>query len=102
MNISLPNINVFKNIVKEHMNDDVVSPLFKQHCKVKVTDKQANAESSQPWFNLECYETRQIFYRTLNEYINNNSEEHRSSMVSVRSQYKQCLRSDKKQTAKLT
>ena len=53
MNISLPNINVFKNIVKEHMNDDVVSPLFKRHCKVKVTDKQANAESSQPWFNLE-------------------------------------------------
>ena len=81
---------------------DVVYPLFKRHCKVKVTDKQANVESSQPWFNLECYEKRKIFYRTLNEYRNNNSEENRSSMVSVRSQYKQCLRSDKKQTVKRT
>ena len=87
------------NCITELSNilDDVVSPLFKRHCKVKVTDKQANAESSQPWFKLECYEKRKLFYRTLNEYRNNNSEENRSNMVSVKSQYKQCLRSNRYQ-----
>ena len=66
------------------MLDDVVSPLFKPHCKVKVTDKQANGESSQYWFNLEWYEKRKLFYRSLNEYRNNDFEVNRSSMVSVR------------------
>mgnify|MGYP000365619844 CR=1 FL=1 len=65
------------------MLDDVVSPLFKPHCKVKVTDKQANGESSQYWFNLECYEKRKLFYRSLNEYKNNDFEVNGSSMVSV-------------------
>ena len=59
-----------------------------------------------PWFNDECSDHRTLFYRHLNLFRGNKSDENRVNLVHARSKYKTSLRNarfnyDKEQTEKL-
>ena len=66
--------------------DEVTSPLFKRKLRNRKSVVLQNL--SQNWYTLECSDKRKIFYRSLNKYRQNKSEENRLNMVKTRTEYK--------------
>ena len=98
-------ISEFANII------DKASSSFKRKlyandaCRSSKNDT-CNTTNNQPWFNEECFETRNLFYHALNNYRIEKSDQSRAQMVNARSKYKTCIRKarlqyDKAQTDKL-
>ena len=88
----------------ENIFNNVASPFVK---KVSVNNSNdVTNYSNQPWYNNECYEKQQIFYRCLNKFRACQSETNRVNMVKARSEYKILIRKcrtnfDKEKTNKL-
>ena len=94
------NILIFVNTV-----ESCTKPLFQKNIyenSICGNGERGNA----PWFTEECLTNRQMFYRYLNLYRGNKSDENRVNMVHARSKYKTSLRKarynyDLRQTIKL-
>ena len=86
------------------------SPLFLRQLGAgspQVSDAEGNfRKSNAPWFTEDCASRRYDFYKCLNLFRGDNSDENRQNMVHARSKYKTCLRNsrllyDKSETDKL-
>ena len=94
------NINKFYEII-----EDVCDPLFKINIKPDNKNK-AKSNQSQPWFDEECRDKRNEFYKNLNFYRFDQCEANRKNMSESRTDYKCTIRKakciyDKNRTIKL-
>ena len=82
-------------------------PLFKRKIRNTVSNSSSQQnEHEKPWFSPECAEKRDLFYRQLNKFRNNKTDENRMVLNKTRSDYKLCIRKqklhyDRAQTRKL-
>ena len=79
---------IFSGIIEE-----VASP-FKHNIHVSNSENCDDLHScnNSPWFNVEYFEKRKLFYSYLNLYRNSKTEVNRKNMVTARSQFKTCKR----------
>ena len=77
---------------------DVCDPLFARHLG-SSTENNSNAKqlntSKQQWFDEECQESRDRFYRELNKYREDKSVLNQRSMISARKSFKKLIRKKK-------
>ena len=72
----------------QRVMDSVCAPLFKSNVK-QFSDEYTFNESKQPWFNDECREKRNVFYRCLDIFRSSKHDVNsRKHMVNARSEYK--------------
>ena len=90
--------------------EDCASPLFLRQLGAgspQVSDAEGNfRKNNAPWFTEDCVSRRYDFYKCLNLFRGDNSDENRQNMVHASSKYKTCLRNarllyDKSETDKL-
>ena len=76
----------------QRVMDSVCAPLFKRNVK-QFSNEYTFNESKQPWFNDECREKRNVFYRCLDIFRSSKPDVNsRKNMVNARSEYKKVLR----------
>ena len=92
------NVKSFQEIIEE-----VCNPLFKKDIsKPRVQNCPIVDESNQPWFNGNCKQKREVFFRTLDVYrLNKDDNDYRVNMVKARSDYKKVLRNSRMEYRKL-
>ena len=77
-------LNRFCNIL-----DGACSPLFKKSLNSnKRKPVNENFRKNMPFFDSECKNLKQSYYKCLNMYRNNTCDENRVEMVRARSDYK--------------
>ena len=74
--------------------DDVLSPLFKRQHRSQGQE-YFPSRIDKRWFNAECAEKRINFYRHLNIFRNNKTEENKRNFIDARTQFKTCIRKSK-------
>jgi len=70
--------------------DDVLSPLFKRQHRSQGQE-YFPSKIDKRWFNAECAEKRTNFYRHLNIFRNNKTEENKRNFIDARTQFKTCI-----------
>ena len=92
------NVKSFQEIIEE-----VCNPLFKKDIsKPRVQNCPIVDESNQPWFNGNCKQKREVFFRTLDVYrLNKEDNDYRVNMVKARSDYKKVLRNSRMEYRKV-
>ena len=77
---------------------DVCDPLFARHIG-SSTENSSNAKqlntSKQQWFDEECQESRDRFYRELNQIQGGEICSNQTSMISARTSFKNLIRKKK-------
>ena len=94
------NINGFYEFMS-----NITNPLFKRDQTNKPKNKTPNTHKSE-WFDIQCQEQRNSFYKNLRTYEKINSDEYRQNMTKSRSEYKTIIRQkrnlfNRKETEKL-
>jgi len=78
-----------------HVLDDVVAPIFKRNVKQNCETDDSPLHCNNDWYTPDCDDKRRMFYRALNLYRCDRSENSRINMVHRRSEYKNCIRKAK-------
>ena len=88
--ISSVHIDSGLNLIVEGIEASA-KPLFSKSFKA-VNEAHSFSENNLPWFDDECRIKRNDFYRFLNIFRNDRSDQNRLNMVSARSAFKKSLR----------